>query len=99
MREKFSAPFPVLVDDIKLDIQNFRYYGELSNQRECIEAMMNDLKSGVIELAGDIAKYGLTPDPIVISKDDSGEWVAREGNRRIAALKLLNNPSTAIEKI
>jgi hypothetical protein len=99
MREKFSAPFLVLVDDIKLDIQNFRYYGELSNQKDCIEAMLNDPKSGVIELASDIAQYGLTPDPIVISKDDSGEWVVREGNRRIAALKLLNNPSTARDKM
>lgn len=98
MREKFSTPFPVSVDDIKFDIQNFRYYGELSNQRDCIEAMLNDPNSGVRELARDIAEYGLTPDPIVISKDDGDEWVVREGNRRIAALKLLNNSSIASDK-
>jgi hypothetical protein len=45
MREKFTPPFNVAIDDIKLDIKNFRYYGKLSNQRECIVAMLNDSRS------------------------------------------------------
>lgn len=97
MREKFRPVPSVPVDDIKLDIFNFRYYGQLQSQRDCIEAMLNDRNSGLINIMKDIAQYGLTPDPIVISKDDNGGWIVREGNRRITALKLLNKPSI-IEK-
>jgi hypothetical protein len=55
--------------------------------------MLNDKNSGVLNIAKDIAEYGLTPNPIVITKDDNDGWVVREGNRRILALKILNKPS------
>jgi len=98
MRKKFTAPFSVLVDEIKLDIENFRYYGQLSSQQECIQAMLKDPRSRILALAKDIAENGLTPDPIVLSKDDQGDWVVREGNRRITALKILNNPQIVQQK-
>lgn len=98
MRDKFTPPFAVLIDDIKLDIKNFRYYGEVSSQRECIAAMLSDPKSRMYALAKDIAENGLTPDPIVLSKDEQENWIVREGNRRIAALKILGNPSIISDK-
>ena len=91
MRDSFTTIPSVPVSDIKLDIQNFRYYGELANQDDCIKAMLDDPKSGVYELAEDIVQNGLTPDPIVLFKDEDGEWIVREGNRRITALKILDN--------
>lgn len=97
MRDRFRSISAVPVDDIKLDIFNFRYYGQLQSQRDCIEAMLDDRNSGLFNITKDIALYGLTPDPIVISKDENGDWIVREGNRRITALKLLNKPSI-IEK-
>ena len=93
MRDKFSAAPAVSIDDIKLDIINFRYYGQLQTQRECIDVMLNDKYSYIYNLARDIAENGLTPDPIILSKDEDNQWVVREGNRRITALKLLNKPS------
>lgn len=98
MREKFTKPFVVSVDDILLDTNNFRYYGQLTSQRECIDAMLNDQKAKIYVLAKDIAENGLTPDPIVLSKGENGYWVAREGNRRITALKLLNKPTIITDK-
>ncbi|WP_028575052.1 hypothetical protein [Desulfonatronovibrio hydrogenovorans] len=93
MRESFKPVPNVPINNIKLDIFNFRYYGQLSSQRDCVKAMLNDKNSGLLNIAKDIAQNGLTPDPIVISKDDADEWVVREGNRRITALKLLNQPA------
>jgi hypothetical protein len=93
VRDKFRLVPAVPVDDIKLDIFNFRYYGQISGQLDCIQAMLNDKNSGVLNIAKDIAEYGLTPNPIVITKDDNDGWVVREGNRRILALKILNKPS------
>lgn len=93
MRDRFWPVYAVPVDDIKLDIFNFRYYGQLNSQRDCFEAMLNDKNSGIENIAKDIAEHGLTPNPILISQDEHGEWVVREGNRRIMALKILNKPS------
>jgi len=92
MRDKFRPVSAVPVDDIKLDIFNFRYYGQLNSQRECFEAMLNDKNSGIYNIAKDIAEYGLTPNPILISQDENAGWIVREGNRRIISLKILNKP-------
>ena len=92
MRDNFTSIPSVQVSDLKLDVQNFRYYGELADQYDCIKAMLDDPKSGVYALAKDIAENGLTPDPIILSKDEDGAWLVREGNRRLTALKILDNP-------
>jgi len=42
-----------------------------------------------------IAKNGLSPKPIIVSKDGQDRWVVRDGNRRMTALKLLVNPAEA----
>ncbi|WP_158219334.1 MULTISPECIES: ParB/Srx family N-terminal domain-containing protein [unclassified Achromobacter] len=49
--------------------------------------------SQIVELARHIAQNGLSTIPILVSKDDKDNWVVRDGNRRIAALKLLLNPN------
>lgn len=93
MRDKFSSTGPISVVDIKLDTTNYRYFDQLDTQESCIAAMLNDQKAYIINLATDIAEMGnLTPQPIVITKDTDGNWVVRDGNRRITALKLLNQP-------
>ncbi len=45
-----------------------------------------------MELMKDIAEDGLSTVPILVSKNDEQKWVVRDGNRRVTALKLLNNP-------
>lgn len=94
MRDKFKPTGPISVVDLKLDIGNYRYYDQLTSQDDCIQAMLEDHGAYIFKLAEDIIDIGgLTPQPIVVSKDDEGEWVVRDGNRRITALKLLNNPA------
>ena len=88
MRDNFTMIPSVPVTDIKLDVQNFRYYGELSNQDDCIKAMLDDPKSGIYELAEDIAQNGLTPDPIVLFKDEDGDWI---GGSKKKGRKWYNN--------
>lgn len=99
MRENFEIIENVPIDDLKLDIENFRYYGQLSNQVDCIEAMLSDPKAKILNLCDDIGQMGgLTPDPVVIMKDTNDDWVVKEGNRRITALKLMLNPSIINDK-
>lgn len=51
----------------------------------------------VYELAKDIAINGYIPTELLIVFDDGGKTRVLEGNRRLAALKLLSNPGLAPE--
>jgi len=94
MRSKFQRTGPIPVSEILLDQNNYRL-GPLESQIDCIEIMFKEFGSKMTKLAGHIAKNGLSPKPVVVSKNEQGRWVVRDGNRRIATLKVLNNPAEA----
>ncbi len=73
----------------------------VGNQRDAIKTMIEDQKEKLIKLADDIVNKGLNPgDPIFITKHEKqeGEFNVLEGNRRVTALKLLENPELISEK-
>lgn len=82
-----------------MDHDNPRHPNKLNSQREIIEWMKSgDKKIGerVFDLAKDIAAHGLSPtERVMVRENDDGTYTVWEGNRRLTALKLLNNPSTA----
>ncbi len=81
---------PVL--DIYLNPDNPRH-DPLNDQSEIIAALLKDEK--VKNLARDIVKMGGT-SPLELTgvvKEENGHYVVVEGNRRICALTLLNNPT------
>ena len=85
-----------LVDilSLNINIENPRFE-MVSNQREAIKTMIEDQKEKLIKLAEDIISEGLNPgDPIFITKHkkQKGVYNVLEGNRRVTALKLLENP-------
>jgi len=76
--------------DIYLDLENPRHV-EMKNQAEVIEYLVRSEK--VKELAKDIAENSLSPlDNIAVMRDSGNKYVVLEGNRRICALTLLNDP-------
>lgn len=84
----------VAVQRLMLDENNPRFRRPMA-QDEAIAEFSKSPKTR--KLAKHITQYGLNPfDPIAISTDDnSNKFVVREGNRRTAALKLLQNPDLA----
>ena len=94
MRSKFTSTGLIDVSDIMLDQNNYRL-GPLDSQIDCIDIMFEEFGAKMVKIAGHIAQNGLSPKPIVISKDEKKRWVVRDGNRRITAIKLLNNPAQA----
>ncbi len=46
----------------------------------------------MLNLMRDIAAEGLSTNPILVSPTPDGKWIVRDGNRRVTALKLLNQP-------
>ena len=88
-RNQFSN-ITLQVSELLLDSNNPRLRNAM-DQRECIEKLLR--KEGNFKnLARDIAKNGLSIEPVVVSQNDDGRWVVRDGNRRVAALQLLLEP-------
>jgi len=91
-----SHPEPI--SGLLLDETNPRFEEQVDSQEAALTAVIRDAPSKLINLAKDIARLNsLNPTelPIVIDGEGEGELIVIEGNRRIAALKLLRNPELA----
>ena len=80
------------ITDLLLNTQNPRFT-PVEHQPETIYAMIEDQGDKLIELAKHIATYGLNPMEIVLVQPTGKLWLVREGNRRVTALKLINEPN------
>lgn len=80
----------IQVLDIYLDTENPRH-DPIDDQDKIIEYLLS--KEKVKPLAKDIASHGLSPIELFAVLDDgNGRYIALEGNRRLCALILLNDP-------
>lgn len=90
-RVDFVLQQMVGIDDILLDEKNPRIRSG-SNQNDCIEKVLRK-EEHMLNLMESVAKDGLSTAQILVSSSHTpGKWVVKDGNRRITALKLLNNP-------
>jgi hypothetical protein len=92
------------LSELRLDERNYRT-GPVNGQREAILAIIADQKHKLVNLANDILEMGgISPgEPLWVYRDASnGTYVVVEGNRRVTALKLMENPlladGTTVEK-
>jgi hypothetical protein len=99
---KSKEPPSVLWDtfklsELRLDQKNYRT-GDVGTQRDAIAEMVSDQKQKLVNLARDLMQVGASPgEPIWVTKDThgSGQYTVLEGNRRVTALKLMENPRLA----
>ncbi len=81
---------------IKLDQKNVRFGSdEAESQHEAFSLLMGSEKEAkkILSLATHISENGLNPAELqIVIKDSDGSYIAVEGNRRLAALKLLKTP-------
>ncbi|MFH1975616.1 MAG: hypothetical protein ABIJ52_08640 [Pseudomonadota bacterium] len=91
------------LSSLKLDPNNPRH-GYLQSQREILDWMTSGtgkIGDKLLILAKDIVQNGLNPAERVMAILDiknEKQYLVLEGNRRVTALKLLNNPDTAPTK-
>jgi hypothetical protein len=86
------------VSSLSLDPQNPRIpeFGAAPTVRQIIASLIK--YEDVLELAKNIVQFGgLYPSEALIGIEDNGDKVVVEGNRRLAALKLLDSPEMAPE--
>lgn len=87
------------VANIGLDLLNPRM-DEQQNQRDALRTLVQQQGDKVLSLAADIVRQGVDPSSLAIvtqSEDDSAMFVALEGNRRIAAIKILTRPELVLD--
>jgi hypothetical protein len=83
------------ISDLVLDHDNPRIT-HADGQQEALQKIVKDQKSKLVKLAQSIAEHGLNPmDRLLVLRTHSKpeRFIALEGNRRVAAFKLLTNPS------
>ncbi len=81
--------------DLLIDTENPRLPQPNVGQREALRAFTSHEPGKLIALAKDIVGYGLNPTELSIVmpfNDDLRRYVVLEGNRRLTALKALENP-------
>lgn len=86
------------LSELNLDQKNIRT-GDQPDQRAALHALIADQKQKLVNLALDIMEMGrLSPgEPLWVTADpdNTGKHIVLEGNRRVAALKLMENPRLA----
>lgn len=90
----------IKVSDLSLDLHNYRIPPQTS-EVDVIRALILDQERGggssnkLFNLISDITELGMAPhEALIVTKNDqptSGSYVVVEGNRRLAAVKLLND--------
>ncbi len=85
----------IALTNLLLDVTNPRFVTEQDDQRAAIRNMAAEQSEKLLNLADDIVKFGLDPSSsaiVIPDGENTGRHIVVEGNRRIAALKLLHNP-------
>lgn len=82
------------IDDLLFHSENPRI-GSVSSQRDALQKILDEQEDKLAELAESIATDGMSPIERILVRPEKPEgkrFVVMEGNRRLAALKLLTNP-------
>lgn len=82
------------VSNIFLDENNPRF-PPVNNQRDAIQAMLDEQEDKIGVLAEDIYQNGLNPSSRLIIFREKNRLVDGDGNRRLTALKILETPEIA----
>src|SRR5579864_4251457 len=86
---------PLNAGELLLDLENPRI-SKATNQREVLQKLIEDQDLKLVVLAESIVADGLNPMDrwlVIKSPTERGMFIVLEGNRRLAAIKILQNPS------
>jgi hypothetical protein len=88
------------IAQLLVDMENPRLDDPQPSQLESIRTLVNGQKSKIINLAKDILKNGLNPSDamiVTLAKGDNQRYLVLEGNRRLCALKIMENPDLVLD--
>lgn len=80
----------IKIENLVLDQKNPRLPKTIDSEVSIIEYMID--KEQILNILEDIANIGLSPIEYTAVLKEGSNYIVLEGNRRVSALKLLNNP-------
>ncbi len=87
------GPIELMIGDLLLDCKNPRIEGA-DSQRGALQKILDDQKEKIAALAKSIVEENMNPmDRLLVLKANGERYTTLEGNRRVAALKILTTPS------
>lgn len=82
----------IAVSRLRLDQNNPRHHPTLS-QKEAIDVMLRLDQSSIITISKHILENGLNPSvTAIVYKNERNQFIVKDGNRRVTALKCILNP-------
>jgi hypothetical protein len=84
----------IQITNLLINPENYRF-DSVASQKQAIDLMIRDQGEKIFVLAKHIVENGQNPTDIVqvtASNSDKSMYIVLEGNRRIVALKAINNP-------
>ena len=88
----------IKITNLLLSVENPRFE-RVGSQRESLDIMVGEQRDKLINLSKDIVEAGINPGELTFVTPEKGNmFKVLEGNRRIVALKLLNNPELLKDK-
>jgi len=88
------APKTIDISELLVNPKNPRF-SPVTNQNEAIQLMLKQEGASIKNLAEDIISHGPNPTKNIAVVSKNGKFLTLEGNRRVVALKLLNDPRKA----
>lgn len=88
--------------DLQIDEENPRILEPNEGQPKALHAIAEETKAKLLVHATDIAQHGLDPSALLIVEELQGtpqRYRVLEGNRRLAALKILENPELVVGSV
>jgi hypothetical protein len=90
---KYPYTADIEVAKLRLDLRNPRLPDEPDSQREAFEQMADAQGSKLLALCKHIARYGLSPaQRFIVIPDDDNQFIVLDANRRLTALRALEQP-------
>lgn len=81
---------------LRLDLKNPRFPKAPDSQRQALEEMAREQGSKLLTLARHIVRNGLSPaHRFIVIPDDDSQYIVLDANRRLTALRVLENPELA----
>ena len=90
---RFTETKTFHINELLLDEGNYRFRGA-SDQKECIEKIYRASPAAFRDIMESVAEDDLG-ELLLVYRTDSGEHIVQDGNRRTAALKVLEHPEYA----
>lgn len=96
---QLHKPFKVSVDRLRFDLKNPRYVSDQPSGRSSEAQIILKLMSlaDIAELVQSIAANGYIDIEPMVAMPDGNDFIVLEGNRRLAAIRLLSNAELARE--